>query len=71
MSKHNKLYSVVVYIGDIHSHTTKTLYQSTKLSEAERYVAEYIRANPNCSKIYIEHTTMNHFDKRRMYDDED
>lgn len=71
MSKRNNLYSVVVYIGDLQSHTTKTLYQTTKLSEAERYLHQYIDANPNCSKIYIEHRAMFTSDKRRYYDDED
>lgn len=71
MSKHNNLYSVVVYIGDLQSHTTKTLYQTTKLSEAERYLHQYIDSNPDCLKIYIEHRPTASFDKRRMYDDDD
>ena len=70
MSKHNVLYSVVCYIGGLESRVTKTLYQTTKLSDAERYLYKYIDSNPNCSKIYIESSYNTKFDKRR-FDDED
>lgn len=66
MSKRNNLYTVVVYIGGLESRIRKALYQTTKESDAERYVAQYIKANPNCEKIYIEHTFASKVDKRRL-----
>ena len=54
MSKGNMLYSVVVYVGGLSSHDTKTIYVCSKESEAEEYLYAYIKEHPEVCKAYIE-----------------
>lgn len=70
MSKHNKIYKVVAYIGDLHSRTTLVLYETTKMSKAESYLYDYLDSNPNCCKAFIESSYVDNFDKRRYIDED-
>ena len=54
MSKGNCIYNVVVYIGDFSSRETRTIYTTSKQSNAERFLAEYLRDHPEVNKAYIE-----------------
>ena len=54
MSKGNCIYNVVVYIGDFSSRETRVIYTTSKQSNAERFLAEYLREHEEINKAYIE-----------------
>ena len=54
MSKGNCIYNVVVYIGDFSSRETRTIYTTSKQSNAEAFLAEYLREHEEVNKAYIQ-----------------
>ena len=54
MSKGNCIYSVCVYVGGFNSHEVKVVYTTSKMANAERFLAQYTRENPQVCKAYIE-----------------
>lgn len=54
MSKGNCIYNVFVYVGDMSSHNAKCVYTTSKQSEADKYLHDYIKKHPEVQKAYIE-----------------
>lgn len=73
MSNKNCVYNVVVYEGGFASHTTKVVYSTSKLSNAERFLHEYCRKHAEVCKAYIErvYTRDSKRNAKYMREDED
>ena len=72
MSKGNMLYRVVVYVGGLSSHSTKTVYICSKESEADKYLHDYIKAHTEVCKAYIERDFNSRLNRNKFdYDEED
>ena len=54
MSKGNCIYKVCVYTGGYASHTTKVIYTTSKMANAERFLHEYVEKHPEVQKAFIE-----------------
>ena len=54
MSKGNCIYNVVVYSGGMDSHDCRVVYTTSKESNAEKFLNDYLKKNPNVCKAYIE-----------------
>ena len=54
MSNGNCIYKVVVYTGGMYSHDTRTIYTTSKESNAERFLHAYLKEHPEVQKAYIE-----------------
>ena len=53
MSKGNMIYSVCIYVGDFDSRETRVIYTASKESDAQKYLHDYLRKNPDVQKAYI------------------
>lgn len=54
MSKGNCIYKVCVYVGGFSSQEVKVVYTTSKMANAERYLANYARNHAEVCKAYIE-----------------
>lgn len=54
MSKGNMTYHVVIYVGGFDSRETRTIYTTSKESQAQRFLHTYLRNHPEVSKAFIE-----------------
>ena len=54
MSNGNCTYKVVIYVGGIESHDRRVIYTTSKESNAEKFLNEYLKRNPDVCKAYIE-----------------
>lgn len=54
MSKGNCIYKVCVYVGGINSHESKVVYTTSKMSNAERFLHEYLDEHSEVCKAFIE-----------------
>ena len=71
MAKGNMLYKVVVYVGGLSSHDTRTLYTCSKESDAEAYMHKYLKEHPEVCKAYIERDYNTRLERNRREVDED
>lgn len=73
MSKGNCIYQVCVYVGGFNSHSTKVVYTTSKMANAERFLHEYVEKHPEVCKAFIERS-YGHDSKRKakyMREDEE
>lgn len=73
MAKGNCIYKVVVYVGDMTSHDTKTVYTTSKQSKADKFLHDYCKEHVEVCKAYIERSYSRESirnEKRRYEDDE-
>lgn len=68
MGKHNTLYKVVVYT-DAKGRDCQTIYETTSRDKAEKYLSQYLKANDNITRAYIESRPMKS-ESRRDYEDD-
>lgn len=71
MAKGKMLYKVVVYVGGLTSHDTKTVYTCSKESDAEKYLHKYLKEHPEVCKAYIEKSVNMRLHRNRYELDED
>lgn len=56
MGKGNCLYNVVIYVGGLSSRETRTVYTTSKESNAERFLHSYLKEHEEVQKAFIERT---------------
>lgn len=71
MAKGNMLYKVVVYVGGLSSHDTRTVYTCSKEKDAENYLHKYLKEHPEVCKAYIERDYNTRLERNRREVDED
>lgn len=73
MSKGNCIYKVCVYVGGFNSHEAKVVYTTSKMANAERFLAEYTREHSEVCKAYIERSYGRDYKRsaKHMREDED
>ena len=54
MSKGNCVYEVYVYVGGYNSHNAQVVYTTSKMTNAERFLNEYVDRHPEVYKAFIE-----------------
>lgn len=54
MSKGNCTYNVVVYVGGMDSHDRRVIYTTSKESNANKFLHDYLQKNEDICKAYIE-----------------
>lgn len=54
MSKGNITYSVCIYVGDFDSRQSMVIYTTSKESNAQKFLHEYLRSHPEVQKAFIE-----------------
>ena len=54
MSKGNITYNVCIYVGDFDSRETRVIYSTSKESNAQKFLHDYMRKNTDVQKAFIE-----------------
>ena len=54
MSKGNCIYNVVIYVGGMDSHDVRVVYTTSKQSNADKFLNDYLKKNADVCKAYIE-----------------
>ena len=73
MSKGNMTYNVCIYVGDFNSRETRVIYSTSKESNAQKFLHDYMRKNPEVQKAFIERRYSRNEDRRfkRMREEDD
>lgn len=74
MSKGNIIYNVVIYVGDFDSKERRVIYSSSKESNAQKFLHDFLRKNDDVCKAYIERIYSRQAGRERKHfreDDED